>query len=114
MKLIIFLTTLLAASSSAKARNIYLNGIDISSARHEQLESVTIKIDGQGNIYISAPHYQVNEENTYIPLSRWDKKLSGPKHTPPKGLNNSELKPADTQSAEKETAEKNATDQPKD
>lgn len=50
-------------------RRIYLNGVDISSATHQQLENVHIRIDGQGNIFIEAPHYEVSEENTYLPLS---------------------------------------------
>ena len=49
-------------SAKSKDRGIFLNGIDISSAKHQTLENVTIRIDGQGNIYIEAPHYEVNEE----------------------------------------------------
>lgn len=50
-------------------RLIYLNGVDISSAKHQILERVTVRIDGQGHIFIEAPHYEVTEESTYIPLS---------------------------------------------
>ena len=64
-------------------RSIFLNGIDITSAKHQTLENVTIKIDGQGHIYIEAPHYEVNEESTYIPLSSWNREGFGlPKHQP--------------------------------
>ncbi|WP_159455744.1 hypothetical protein [Pseudobacteriovorax antillogorgiicola] len=64
-------------------RGIFLNGIDISSAKHQTLENVTIRIDGQGNIYIEAPHYEVNEESTYIPLSSWNREGMGlPDHKP--------------------------------
>ena len=78
--LMLVMLLFLGTATSSQARNLYLNGIDISSARHQNLENVQVKIDGQGNIYISAPHYQVNEENTYIPLSRWDRRISGPQH----------------------------------
>ena len=78
--LMLAMMLLLVNTTSSQARNLYLNGIDISSARHQNLENVQVKIDGQGNIYISAPHYQVNEENTYIPLSRWDRRINGPEH----------------------------------
>lgn len=50
-------------------RRIYLNGVDISSAKHQSLKKVDLRIDGQGNLYIEAPHYDVTEESTYIPLS---------------------------------------------
>ncbi len=56
-------------SSSAWARSVYLNGIDISSARHQSMKNVNIRIDGDGNLFIEGAHYQVNEENTYYPLS---------------------------------------------
>ena len=52
------------------ARNVYVNGTDISSARHQLMENVNVRIDGDGNLFIEAPHYQVNEESTYIPLRR--------------------------------------------
>lgn len=50
-------------------RRIYLNGIDISSANHQLLERVNVRIDGQGNVFIEAPHYNVIEESSYVPLS---------------------------------------------
>lgn len=65
--LLIFITMLV--SSSAWARSVYLNGIDISSARHQSMKNVNIRIDGDGNLFIEGVHYQVNEENTYYPLS---------------------------------------------
>ena len=55
---------------SLVARNVYVNGLDISSARHQLMENVTVRIDADGNVFIEAPHYQVNEESTFIPLRR--------------------------------------------
>ena len=69
------------AIASSDTRSIFLNGIDISSAKHQTLENVTVRIDGQGHLYIEAPHYEVNEESTYIPLSSWNREGFGlPKH----------------------------------
>lgn len=65
--ILIFITVLV--SSPAWARSVYLNGIDISSARHQSMKNVNIRIDGDGNLFIEGVHYQVNEENTYYPLS---------------------------------------------
>lgn len=62
------------------ARSLFLNGIDISSARHQEMERVTVRIDGAGNVYIVAPHYQVNNESTYIPLSNWNRPPGLPGH----------------------------------
>lgn len=64
-------------SLMAKQRSIFLNGIDISGAKHQILENVTVRIDGQGQIFIEAPHYEVNEESTYIPLSTWNREDGG-------------------------------------
>lgn len=65
----LFILIAMLVSSSALARSVYLNGIDISSARHQSMKNVNIRIDGEGNLFIEGSHYQVNEENTYYPLS---------------------------------------------
>ncbi len=70
----------------ADARNVFLNGIDISSARLQNMENVNIRIDGEGNVFILAPHYQVNEESTYVPLSSWKESPGAPKHEKPRAL----------------------------
>ncbi|MDQ3234613.1 MAG: hypothetical protein M3Q07_22645 [Pseudobdellovibrionaceae bacterium] len=56
--------------SSSTARVIYLNGADISSAKNQSLEQVNVRIDGRGNVYIEAPQYEVQQESTFVPLSR--------------------------------------------
>ena len=61
----------IALSSSALARTVYLNGVDISSARNQTLKKVNLRIDERGNLFIEAPHYQVNEETTFTPLSSY-------------------------------------------
>jgi hypothetical protein len=49
-------------------RAIYLNGENISSVRNQDLENVHVQIDPNGNIYIDAPQYEVNTEQSYHPL----------------------------------------------
>lgn len=56
-------------------RSVYLNGIDISSARNQKLKGVDVHIDENGNIFFTAPHYDVLEEGSYVPLSKWTKKM---------------------------------------
>lgn len=72
--LFLFLAT--ASSQTAQARSIYLNGIDISNAQGQDIENVNIHINENGDIFIIAPHYQVNEEETYMPLSKLQSRSS--------------------------------------
>lgn len=60
-------------NTKVQDRSIFLNGVEISNAKHQSLQNVNIRIDGNGNLYIEAPHYEVSEESTYIPLSSWQK-----------------------------------------
>lgn len=55
---------------AAFARNIFLNGVDVSSSRSQELRNVQVRINEKGDIFISAPHYQVTEEDFFTPLSR--------------------------------------------
>lgn len=50
------------------ARMIYLNGKNISSVRDQQLDGVSVRIDVNGNLHISAPQYEVQESMHYRPL----------------------------------------------
>jgi len=91
-------------------RSIYLNGIDISSARNQDLRNVHIKISDGGDIYISAPQYQVTEEETFLPLSSYTSKSPLPEHKAPQAMSAPKLpsenvekspsKPATTPSTE--------------
>ena len=67
-------------------RSVYLNGIDISSARSQDLRNVHIKITDTGDIYISAPQYQVTEEESFLPLSSYTSKAPLPEHKPPQAM----------------------------
>ena len=49
-------------------RVIYLNGVNISSVKNQELENVNIHIDNNGNVYIDAPHYEIGVEQSYHPL----------------------------------------------
>jgi hypothetical protein len=55
-------------STYMTGRVIYLNGVNISSVKNQELENVNIHIDNNGNIYIDAPHYEIGVEQSYHPL----------------------------------------------
>lgn len=55
-------------STFMTGRIIYLNGVNINSIKNQELENVNLKIDGSGNIYIDAPHYDISVEQSYHPL----------------------------------------------
>lgn len=61
---------LLLFSSEAAARNIFLNGKDISSAAGQRLDNVNIFISNNGDVFITAPQYQVHEQKSFSPLAR--------------------------------------------
>ena len=86
-------------SATALGRSIYVNGIDISSARSQTLNQVNLRIDENGNVYIDAPHYQVNEENTFTPLSGLVEGFNKPEHKPPQPLVRSGRPDRDPQAA---------------
>ena len=52
----------LMSANNAEARNIFLNGSDISSARSQELENVKITSQTKGT-FLFLPQYQVFEEN---------------------------------------------------
>ncbi len=55
-------------STFMTGRIIYLNGVNINSVKNQELDNVNLKIDGSGNIYIEAPHYDISVEQSYHPL----------------------------------------------
>ena len=69
-----------------KARSVYLNGFDISSAYSQDLKNVNIHINERGDIFISAPHYTVNVEDSYMPLSRYHQQKESLSHKDPKKI----------------------------
>jgi hypothetical protein len=77
-------TTALGASPGV--RSIFLNGVDISAARSQELKNVDVRINESGDVFIVAPHYQVNEEDTYVPLSKYAEGLKLPKHKAPQAV----------------------------
>jgi hypothetical protein len=85
-------------SNTNSARVIYLNGVDISSAKNQSLEQVNVRIDSRGQIYIEAPQYEVQQESTFVPLSRQTPPHANlPVHRPPGPLNNEVEVPASKQ-----------------
>ena len=57
-------------TAQAENRSVFLNGVDISSAKNQSLQQVNITVDSQGNVYIEAPHYEAQQESTFVPLGR--------------------------------------------
>lgn len=72
----------LGLASTNGLRNVFLNGIDISSAKSQDLKHVDVRISDTGDIFLVAPHYQVNEEDSFVPLSRYVQGLNQPVHQP--------------------------------
>lgn len=66
---IIIISLAALISSSGFARSIFLNGKDISSAKGEKLDNVSVFVSENGDVFITAPQYQVHEEKTFVPLS---------------------------------------------
>jgi hypothetical protein len=50
---------LLATLSTADAGKLYINDVRADSLRNTELKDVTVKIDGDGDIYVVAPHYNI-------------------------------------------------------
>jgi hypothetical protein len=73
----------LSPAAPAGVRSVFLNGVDISSAKSQDLKNVDLHINEAGDVFIIAPHYQVNEEDTYVPLSKYVQGLNAPAHKEP-------------------------------
>ena len=67
-------------AASCVGRSIYLNGIDISGSQNQDLRKVDILINEKGDIYITAPQYEVYEEDHYLPLSTFLRSHNNPEH----------------------------------
>lgn len=92
---------------TACARDILLNGQDISSARNQEMKGVNLRIDDKGNIFVDAPHYKVHEEDTYAPLGRFIRDAAkesalSPTHLQPQSMNQSGKNAAATSPPEKD------------
>ena len=80
---------LFLVGAPAHARSVFVNGVDISGSFDQSLKDVDVRIDHKGNIFISAPHYEVQEEDQFFPLSAVAPKnvpISSPKHRGPAPL----------------------------
>lgn len=49
-------------------QSVFLNGEGVIGLRNQVLKGVDIRFDGQGNIFIDAPHYQIQYDTTYHPI----------------------------------------------
>lgn len=68
-------------ASNCTGRSIYLNGVDISGSQNQELQKVDILINEKGDIYITAPQYEVFEEDHYLPLSKFLRSDSNLEHS---------------------------------
>ena len=69
-----------------EARSLYLNGIDISGAKGQELHGVNMRIGENGDVYIEGPNYQVSDEDSFTPLSTYVHHLNRPNHKPADSL----------------------------
>jgi hypothetical protein len=53
---------------SSYSKVIYLNGVNITSARNQEMTNVSVKIDESGNIFLVAPQYDVSVKKSYRAL----------------------------------------------
>lgn len=53
---------------SSFSKVVYLNGVNITSARNHEMSNVTVRIDDVGNIFIIAPQYDVSIKKSYRAL----------------------------------------------
>lgn len=56
------------ALKNIPVQSVFLNGENIIGLRNQVLKGVDIRFDAQGNIFIDAPHYQIQYDTTYHPL----------------------------------------------
>lgn len=56
---LILALTVVVGPTSAQARKVYLNGVDISAVRGQTFKQATVAIDSNGDIRIDAPGYKV-------------------------------------------------------
>ena len=82
LKKTLICVALMAFTLPLQARNLFLNGKDISSARGQKLEKVSIFISESGDLFITAPQYQVYEEKTFVPISSAGKRMQHPEGLP--------------------------------
>ena len=105
-------TTKATSPTLAGNRSIFLNGIDVSSARNQDLRNVHIRISDNGDIFITAPQYQVNEEETFTPLSTYIPGAHPPVHTPPMDM--ADVVKSDSESAQHPDSNDKNTTKPAD
>lgn len=54
----------LAVALPAAAVEVYVNGVLVTGVRNQEFEDVTVQLDGDGNVRITAPHYRVERLDT--------------------------------------------------
>jgi hypothetical protein len=59
VRLIVFAAAFLGVSSTAAAKSVYLNNVNIDALVSQKFENCTVEIDGKGNVFITAKGYRV-------------------------------------------------------
>lgn len=61
---LVTIAILLAIGLPAAAVDVYINGVLVTGVRDQELDNVTVRLDAQGNVRITAPHYRVQRTDT--------------------------------------------------
>tara|TARA_B100001059_G_C17259468_1_gene298197 strand:+ start:122 stop:496 length:375 start_codon:yes stop_codon:yes gene_type:complete len=96
MTKIFLAVAILVTTNTSFARNIFLNGKDISSATGQKLDKVNVFISENGDIFITAPQYQVYQEKTFVPLAKAKKRQQSAQSHPQNLPSASEMMGEDT------------------
>jgi len=64
------LAVLLSLPAAADARSVYLNGVNIDGVTGQEFKNCTIKVDADGNLWITAKDYVVKPTDGKEPLAQ--------------------------------------------
>ena len=81
--------------SFVEARSIFVNGVDITGAVEQTLREVTVYIDKNGDVLITAPQYRVLAKESVKPLGGKPERRRLPKHRSPEKMSVSGKVPED-------------------
>ena len=87
---------ILTSPSFVEARSIFVNGVDITGAVDQTLREVTVYIDKNGDVLITAPQYRVLAKESVKPLGKKPERRPLPKHRSPEKMSASGKVPVDS------------------
>ena len=92
----LILLMILLFPSFVEARSIFVNGVDITGAVEQTLREVTVYIDKNGDVLITAPQYRVLAKESVKPLGEKPERRRLPKHRSPEKMSVSGKVPEDS------------------